>query len=137
MRKAISYVSTANINLNEKEISNLFEQVNDFNNNNDITGVLLYSETNFFQLMEGEEQEINSLYSRIEKDTRHNNIIKFIDNSAVKHEITGYMSDFVTATTRLDHSNLEKYLRYIEVLDESSRIAIERVLHSIAGEAGE
>lgn len=134
MRYAISYVSSANPNLNEEDIANLFEQVNKFNNSHDITGVLLYAETNFFQLIEGEEEVVKSLYSQIEKDSRHNNIIKFVDKPVEKPAFDGYISRFVTDTSKLDSSNLDTYLRHVEVLGPSARKAVERVLQSIAGE---
>ncbi|MGM0932949.1 MAG: BLUF domain-containing protein [Bacteroidota bacterium] len=134
MRYAISYVSTANPNLNEEDIANLFEQVNEFNNSHDITGVLLYAETNFFQLIEGEEKVIKSLYSRIEKDSRHNNIIKFVDKPVDKPAFDGYISKFVTDNSKLNSSNLDTYLRHVEVLGPSARKSVERVIESIAGE---
>ncbi|WP_372916827.1 BLUF domain-containing protein [Salegentibacter sp.] len=134
MRYAISYVSTANPNLNEEDIADLFEQVNKFNNSHDITGVLLYAETNFFQLVEGEKEVVKSLYSQIEKDSRHNNIIKFVDRPVDKPAFDGYISRFVTDTSKLDSSNLDTYQRHVEVLGPAERKAVERVLQSIAGE---
>lgn len=134
MRYAISYVSTANPDLNEEDIASLFKQVNEFNKHHDITGVLLYAETNFFQLIEGEEMVIKNLYSRIEKDSRHNNIIKFVDKPVDKPAFDGYISRFVTETSKLDSSNLDTYLRHVEVLGPTARKAVERVLQSIAGE---
>lgn len=136
MRYAISYVSTANHDLSEDEVAKLFEQVNDFNNSNDITGVLLYAETNFFQLLEGEENAIKTVYSRIEKDSRHNNIIKFVEKPVDIPAFDGYISRFVTATSKLDSSNLKTYIHHVEVLDPGARKSVERVLQSIAGEGG-
>ncbi len=134
MRHAISYVSTANPNLNKKDVANLFKEVNEFNKNHDITGVLLFAETNFFQLIEGEKKEIMSLYSRIKNDSRHNNIIKFVDRPVEIPAFDGYISRFVTDTTKLNSSNLKSYLHHIDVLDPNARKAVERVLQSIAGE---
>ncbi len=134
MRHVISYVSSANPNLSEEDVIDLFEHVNDFNNSHDITGVLLYAETNFFQLIEGEEEEIKSLYSRIENDSRHSNIIKFVDKSIKGPAFDGYISRFVTDTSKLDSSNLETYIRHVEVLEPSSQKSVEKVLEAIAGE---
>ena len=133
MRHAISYVSTTNPNLNEEDIANLFKQVNEFNKHHDITGVLLYAETNFFQLIEGEEEVVKSLYSQIEKDSRHNNIIKFVDKPVAKPAFDGYISRFVTDTTKLNSANLKEYLHHIDVLGPTARKAVGRVVESIAG----
>ncbi|MGM1057278.1 MAG: BLUF domain-containing protein [Bacteroidota bacterium] len=133
MRHVISYVSTATPNLSKEDVADLFEYVNDFNNSHGITGVLLYAETNFFQLIEGEEKEIKSLYSRIENDSRHKNIIKFVDKPIEGPAFDGHISRFVTDTSKLDSSNIETYIRHVEVLEPSSQKSVERVLQAIAG----
>ena len=38
-----------------------------------ITGVLLYSETKFIQMIEGESDAVMGLYAKIKKDSRHQN----------------------------------------------------------------
>lgn len=132
-RHVIAYVSTGNANLNKEDVADLLEQVNNFNNSRGITGVLLYAETNFFQLIEGDEKEIKSLYSRIEKDLRHSNIIVFVNKPLDGVAFDGYISRFVTDASKLDASNLETYLRHVEVLEPKSRKSVERVLKLIAG----
>jgi len=132
-RHVISYVSTANPNLSKEDVADLLKQVNDFNNSHDITGVLLYAETNFFQLIEGDEKEIKNLYSHIEKDSRHSNIIKFVDKPLVGIAFDGYISRFVTDASKLDYVNLETYMHHVEVLEPSSRKSVERVIQAIAG----
>ena len=134
MRHAISYVSTANPNLNKKDVANLFKEVNEFNKNHDITGVLLFAETNFFQLIEGEKKEIMSLYSRIKNDSRHNNIIKFVDRHVKMPAFFVDISIFVTDTTKLNSSNLKIYLNQIDDLVTNERRAVKRVRQSISGQ---
>ncbi|WP_093411154.1 BLUF domain-containing protein [Salegentibacter flavus] len=104
---------------------------NEFNNSHDITGVLLYSETNFFQLIEGEEKEIKDLYSRIEKDPRHRNIIKFVDKPVIRPAFDGFISKIITDAT--NDSDLKKYLRHTEVLEPKARKAVNKVIESISG----
>lgn len=133
MRHAIAYVSTANSKLNEEDVAILFEQVNKFNAHNDLTGVLLYAETNFFQLIEGEEEVVKSLYSQIEKDLRHKDIIKFVDKPVDNPAFDGYISRFVTDTTKINSKNLKEYLHHIEVLDPKAQKAVTRVIETIAG----
>lgn len=132
-RHVIAYVSSANSNLSKEDVADLFKQVNNFNNSHDITGVLLYAETNFFQLIEGDEKEIKSLFSQIEKDPRHSNIIVFVNKPLDGVAFDGYISRFVTDASKLDASNLETYLRHVEVLEPKSRKSVDRVLELIAG----
>lgn len=58
MRYAISYVSSAIEGLPDREIDRVLYQTKTFNNENDITGLLVYSEGNFFELIEGEAQMV-------------------------------------------------------------------------------
>lgn len=53
MRYAISYVSTANIDFQDQEIADMMIKTSQFNFEEKITGILLYNERNFFQLIEG------------------------------------------------------------------------------------
>lgn len=131
MRYAISYVSTANAKLSSNDVKGLLDKIEADNNKKDITGILLSSETNFFQLLEGEEHIIKDLYSHIKLDPRHKNIIKFIDQPVNIAAYDGYLSRIVTDGNRHNGKNLKHYLHYIEVLDKESRIAVKRVIQAI------
>jgi hypothetical protein len=43
-----------------------------------ITGILLFNEGSFFQVLEGEKKAVESLYEKISKDKRHNKATKII-----------------------------------------------------------
>lgn len=131
MRYAISYVSTANTKLSPNDVKYLLDKVEVDNNGKDITGILLSSATNFFQLLEGEEEVIKELYAHILKDDRHNNLIKFIDQPVTINSYDGYLSEVVTDQNRHNRKSLKNYLHYIEVLDPDSRKAVKRVIEAI------
>lgn len=90
MRHSISYISTAQSNLSAEHLENLLEDIALKNNALDISGILLCSEGNFFQLMEGEKEKVQDLFSRIKEDSRHNNLIKFIDKPTLQSANEGY-----------------------------------------------
>jgi len=73
MRYAISYVSSVNPNLTENDIQEVLHYTRNWNNDHGITGILLFSDGNFFQVLEGETDILKSLLSRIVKDKRHTN----------------------------------------------------------------
>lgn len=131
MRHSISYVSTAQPNLSAEHVENLLENTAIKNNALDISGILICSEGNFFQLLDGEEEMIHDLFSQIKKDSRHNNLIKFIDKPTVHATNEGYFCDLITQNTKFNKSNLENYLRYIQVLDLKSQNAVKRILESM------
>lgn len=128
MRYAISYVSTANIDLKDQEVIDIMNETMVFNRNHDITGILLYNEKNFFQLLEGEKHTIIDLYNRIVEDNRHHDIIKFLELEVFHPSSNGYLSDFITDTKRCDETQLKYYLHYIEVLNPKSQKAMKRVM---------
>ncbi|HZJ37436.1 MAG TPA: BLUF domain-containing protein [Gillisia sp.] len=58
MQYAISYVSTVAPNLSEQEIKEVLNFSQNLNIEHNITGILLFSEGNFFQVLEGERNFI-------------------------------------------------------------------------------
>lgn len=128
MRYAISYVSTASIDLQEQGVNDIMNETNEFNKGNKITGILLYNERNFFQLLEGDKKVIQDLYKKIIKDSRHQDIIKFLEKPVSRPAFDGYMTDFITDTNKYDQSQLKHYLHYIEVLEPESQKSLKRVI---------
>lgn len=128
MRYAISYVSTAHIDLHEQAVDDLMIKTNEYNNGQNITGILLYNERSFFQLIEGEKKTIQHLYEKIAQDSRHQDLIKFLEKPVHRPSFDGYSTDFITDTNKYDQSQLKEYLHYIEVLNPESQKAIKRVI---------
>ena len=128
MRYAISYVSTAHEDLNEQGVKEIMTKADEFNRENEITGILLYNERNFFQLVEGEKKTVQDLYERILQDTRHQNIIKFLEKPVSRPSFDGYLTEFITDTEKYDKNKLIHYLHYIEVLDPEAQKSLKRVI---------
>lgn len=73
MLSQLVYVSNRKPNCTAAEIDKILESCKKNNPPLDITGVLLYSDTKFIQLVEGEAKVITSLYDKIKSDDRHSN----------------------------------------------------------------
>lgn len=77
------YTSIESSLFNNDELKTLLNQCRDFNNRNNITGILLYvrgqqitkSKGRFMQLLEGDERIIRRLFNKISKDERHESVI--------------------------------------------------------------
>lgn len=128
MRYAISYVSTAQKDLQEEGVKNIMNEADGFNNRENISGILLYNERNFFQLIEGEKEIIQDLYEKIKLDRRHLDIIKFLETPVSIPPFDGYLAEFITDNKKCEEEKLKKYLHYIEVLNPKSQKAIKRVM---------
>lgn len=72
----VIYVSSANKLFDEEELRDLLEFIRPLNAKNDITGLLAYKNGNIIQALEGKEQKILELMTKIELDTRHRDIIE-------------------------------------------------------------
>lgn len=73
------YSSAATLLLAEEELQRLLTNASARNQQLGITGVLLYHDGEFMQLLEGDADAIHELYKRIERDPRHTNILKLAD----------------------------------------------------------
>ena len=61
--------------LGETELMGLLTWARAYNAAHGITGLLLYSDGYFVQVLEGDEAAINAVYSRIQQDPRHEEVV--------------------------------------------------------------
>lgn len=95
MRHAICYVSDVDPEMRTKEINELLKYSQKKNRERDIKGVLLFSDGNFFQVLEGRKEQILKLWQTIEKDPRHRNIIKILDRDIEKGSFDSYKAEIL------------------------------------------
>lgn len=70
------YASTPTRPLTNQELEDLLESARVKNFSLGITGMLVYAEDTFFQVLEGGQSVIEKLYATISVDSRHFNVIK-------------------------------------------------------------
>lgn len=110
MRYTISYVSTVSHFLSDTDVEELMDYVKEQNNLNNITGILIHSDGNFFQVLEGEKETIKKLFEKIKKDSRHYNIIKMLDKEISDNSFSKYHSSFTVISGHYSHTELQKFL---------------------------
>lgn len=98
------------------------------NNEDDITGILLFSEGNFFQVLEGKKEKVLALYEKIKLDDRHRNIIKILSREIHKEAYDGYEADSISENAYVDPEKFQYYLNYIKVLDNPTQAAVKNML---------
>lgn len=129
MNYAISYVSTADISLSKEEIDEVLKHTENSNNRQKITGLLLYSDGNFFQVIEGEKAVILKLFDIIIKDVRHHSIIKIFAKEIQNEAFNNYKGDFASNHSLYYGDNLKRYLKNIQSLDEGSQKVVKTMLN--------
>jgi len=132
MRYAISYVSSVNPNLTEDDIQEVLKYTRNWNNNNGITGILLYSDGNFFQVLEGEKEVLKSLLAKIMKDNRHHNVMVIFEKEVSQTKFDNYQSDFISLDSRFQSKNLELYFSQIEKLNPKIQSSVRYILNNFA-----
>ena len=70
------YISTAVQALSDEELKEILVISQENNSRDGLTGMLLYGEDTFVQLLEGEANALNETYERIKADQRHKNLSK-------------------------------------------------------------
>ncbi len=73
--KRLTYISRLAFPLSEKEIEEIGVISAKNNQKDNITGVLIYFNELFFQIIEGDENKIDLLYEKIKHDNRHTDIL--------------------------------------------------------------
>ncbi len=78
----VSYISSSTRPMSVEDLKSLLAECRAYNTEHGVTGMLLYYNSTFMQVLEGEEQEIESLIERIRKDERHTEV-KLIDRKTI------------------------------------------------------
>jgi hypothetical protein len=78
----ICYVSTSVGRLSENDVELLLEQSRARNSLDGVTGLLLYSDGNFMQYLEGKPEGLEPIWESIQRDPRHKNVSAVFKNTA-------------------------------------------------------
>lgn len=106
----VLYRSRATHVLVDNELESLLTQSRIFNKEHQITGLLLYSDGRFIQIIEGPEAEVRALYARIQEDTRHTQVVTIIDGPGPQR----WFADWRMAFGRVDALELDQVLGVVE-----------------------
>jgi len=83
--------------LNQDELLDILEVSRIKNEQHNLTGMLLYGEGVFIQVLEGEEQALLNTYSAIERDDRHYSIIKMTEGEITERNFPDWRMGFKAA----------------------------------------
>jgi len=90
----IVYLSSATELFRKSDLLALLEQSRIKNARLGITGILLYSNGNFIQAIEGEEPVVRNLFKTISQDLRHNGVLDLIDETIGEREFPDWSMGF-------------------------------------------
>ncbi len=91
---AIVYVSTETSRFSDQDLVDLLTESRDKNLVSEITGLLLYKDGNFMQLLEGPEQAVRTTMEKIKVDPRHRSVRVLMEEETPKREFGNWSMGF-------------------------------------------
>jgi hypothetical protein len=90
------YASKATSTFHESMIPAVLERSRANNAASGITGMLLYMEGNFFQVLEGPEAAVDAVFGRIGRDDRHGRVTRIIREPIARRDFSDWTMGFQT-----------------------------------------
>ncbi|MES2107705.1 MAG: BLUF domain-containing protein [Bacteroidota bacterium] len=118
--KQLAYVSTAVRLMTDNELIDILKVARSRNAENDVTGVLLYSDGTFIQVLEGGADRVDQVFESISNDKRHKNLIKLVDSNLDKKHFPDWNMGFAA----VDKDKAREITGFLsstgEILDDES-----------------
>ncbi len=89
------YISNATQPLNDTDLVALLKQARKKNAGLNVTGMLLYKDAKFMQILEGDETAVRKLFAEISDDPRHQNITVIFQKRCPTAVFTDWSMGFI------------------------------------------
>lgn len=97
------YSSAARAGMDEAELKRILDGARTRNARREVTGMLLYRDGVFLQLLEGQEVDVRYVYSRIAQDPRHQRVVKLLEETITQRDFASWSMGYQVLTpTHLD-----------------------------------
>lgn len=90
----LMYVSYATKTFTDNDLTELLFKARKNNANLAVTGMLIFRDGNFIQILEGEKKTVKDLYRLIESDKRHNGSIVISDGEIPERQFGNWAMNF-------------------------------------------
>ena len=90
----IIYLSEATVPFEESHLEQLLAKSRAFNAQHSVTGILLYGNEQFLQVLEGEEATVRTLYAHIRRDARHRDVTTYDDKAVSQRSFSDWRMAF-------------------------------------------
>lgn len=111
---SLAYVSSAVCPFSDSDLVALLEQSREKNARLNITGMLLYKDGNFIQVLEGPDDAVRGLFNTICADDRHRGVLRLMERQIDAREF----ADWTMAFHNLRDPALREIPAYSEFLNE-------------------
>lgn len=97
------YTSIANQKMSDDDLKDLLKKTRNKNETSAVTGMLLYLDPFFIQVLEGEEAMVNGLFNRIKQDSRHHKVSLLYKKPIEERSFSNWTMGF----SRISYKDLE------------------------------
>ena len=96
----IAYASSSAYLFTQSDLEALLEEARTKNARNGLSGILLYHDGNFMQILEGKRDAVDETFNRIKHDPRHKGIIRLLSRSYPTRSFSEWTMGYVRCTDR-------------------------------------
>lgn len=124
------YISFAGKSLSEKELESLLKEIRKKNAQQNVTGLLLYNNLNFIQVIEGATETIHKIFNAIERDSRHTNVVKLLEEPIKKRAFPDWYMGY-RKLTKEQSSSIPGFSNFLNGEDQEKIIrgSTQQVMH--------
>jgi hypothetical protein len=90
----LAYVSSAVTPFTPAELRELLAKSHENNGQSNISGMLLYKDGNFMQVLEGEERDVRTLFDKIGRDRRHRGVLTLLQGPLAERQFPDWSMGF-------------------------------------------
>lgn len=113
----LGYVSTETSPFSQEQLLDLLNDARRVNDERNVTGLLLYREGSFYQVLEGEEAAVKDTFKGIEQDPRHTAVRVLFNGLTEAREFADWQMGFIN----LDNINIEKLIGFSDFLSRDAQ----------------
>ena len=94
----IIYASVETQDFSSAQLTELLQKARVKNEDLHLTGMLLYSDGNFFQVLEGEPDSVDGMYKKLQLDKRHRQLTMIVREPIAKRYFADWSMGFSSVT---------------------------------------
>jgi len=110
---SLVYVSSATVPFSTADLVTLLQHTRENNERLGVTGLLLYKDGNFIQVLEGPDETVRKLFQTISADPRHGGVIRLIEEHGERR-----FPDWSMGFRNLDDAEIRDLSGYSEFMNE-------------------
>jgi hypothetical protein len=114
---SMTYVSTAAVPFGDAEVRELLRHSRENNTRLGLTGMLLFKDDQFMQVLEGDDEKVRTLYGVIAADPRHTDVRTLLDAPITRRQF----SEWSMGYKALSDDTIREIPGYDGFLESTSR----------------